>query len=161
MEFNQSKADAFANRLFGALNEGALCLMTSIGHRTGLFDTMAELPPSTSGEIARKAGLNERYVREWLGAMTTGRVVDYDAATGAYSLPPEHAAFLSRKGTPKNVAVFAQYIPLLGSVEDEIVDCFQRGEKPLPGLRSGAFQNAPQRGFLVESAERCLIRLCH
>ena len=110
MEFNQSKADAFANRLFGALNEGALCLMTSIGHRTGLFDTMAELPPSTSGEIARKAGLNERYVREWLGAMTTGRVVDYDAATGAYSLPPEHAAFLSRKGTPNNVAVFAQYI---------------------------------------------------
>ncbi len=49
MEFNQSKADAFANRLFGALNEGALCLMTSIGHRTGLFDTMAELPPSNCG----------------------------------------------------------------------------------------------------------------
>ncbi len=121
------KAEAFANRLIGALNEGALCLMTSVGHRTGLFDTMAELPPSTSDEIAAKGGLNERYVREWLGAMTTSRVVDYDEPTGRYSLPAEHAAFLTGKATPNNVATFTQYIAQLASVEDDIVECFQRG----------------------------------
>ena len=42
--------------------------MTSIGHQTGLFDTMAGLPPSTSEQIAEAAGLHERYVREWLGS---------------------------------------------------------------------------------------------
>ena len=52
--------------------------MIAVGHRVGLFDAMRELPPSTSNEIARHTGLNERYVREWLGAMVTGRVVEVD-----------------------------------------------------------------------------------
>jgi hypothetical protein len=60
--FDPAKAEAFGGRLVGTLNQGALCLMLSIGHRTGLFDVMRELPPSTSQEIADRAGLNERYV---------------------------------------------------------------------------------------------------
>lgn len=67
--FDSAKAEAFAGKRMAALNNGAVCLMTSIGHRTSLFDVMNGLPPSTSTEIARAAGLNERYVREWLGAM--------------------------------------------------------------------------------------------
>ena len=74
-KFDQAKASTFADTLLTALNHGALCLMVSIGHRTGLFDVMRTLPPSTSEDIARAAGLHERYVREWLGAMVTGRVV--------------------------------------------------------------------------------------
>ncbi len=65
--FDTQKAEAFASRLLGALNSGAFCLMASIGHRTGLFDAMRGQPPMTSEEIASRAGLNERYVREWLG----------------------------------------------------------------------------------------------
>ena len=68
--FDRSKADAFAARLLTALNDGALCLMASVGHRTGLFDAMSTSAPATSEEIAVRAGLNERYVREWLAAMT-------------------------------------------------------------------------------------------
>jgi 2-polyprenyl-3-methyl-5-hydroxy-6-metoxy-1,4-benzoquinol methylase len=101
--------------------------MTSIGHRTGLFDTMRDLPPSTSEEIAQKARLHERYVREWLGAMVTSGIVEIDPATTRYRLPAEHAAFLSREAAADNVAVFAQYIALLGSVEDDIVECFRKG----------------------------------
>jgi len=77
-------------------------------------------------EIAAKAGLNERYVREWLGAMVTGRIVDVDPATNRFSLPTEHAAFLTRAAGAANIGVFTQYISLLGSVEDEIVECFKR-----------------------------------
>jgi len=59
-EFDSAKAEAFAGQLLTALNYGSLCLMASIGHRTGLFDTMRGLPPSTSAKIAQKAELNER-----------------------------------------------------------------------------------------------------
>ena len=86
-QFDQDRAEAFAERLLDALNGGAVALMISIGHRTGLFDAMAELPPSTSEEIASVANLNERYVREWLGAMVVGRVVEYDPEDGTYLLP--------------------------------------------------------------------------
>jgi ubiquinone/menaquinone biosynthesis C-methylase UbiE len=125
--FDETKASAFAERLLRTLNDGALCLMLSVGHRTGLLDVMRDLPHATSAEIATKAGLNERYVREWLGAMVTGRIVDVDASTYRFTLPQEHAAFLTRVAGADNIGVFSQYISLLGNVEDEIVECFKKG----------------------------------
>jgi hypothetical protein len=123
----KSRAEAFAEKMLGTINGAGLALMTSIGHRTGLFDTMAALAPSTSARVAEAAGLNERYVREWLGAMTTGGVVEYDPARGTYHLPPEHAAFLTRAASPNNLAVTTQFVAVLGAVEDRIVECFRAG----------------------------------
>lgn len=125
--YDSLKANAFAERLLRTLNDGALCLMISVGHRTGLLDAMRDVASATSAEIAAKAGLNERYVREWLGAMVTGHIVDVDPATNRFSLPAEHAAFLTRAAGADNIGVFTQYISLLGSVEDDIVECFKKG----------------------------------
>ena len=119
--------ETFADRLVGVLNDGALCLMVSVGHRTGLFDTMSGMDPATSEAIARQAGLNERYVREWLGAMVTSRVVEYDPTAKSYALPAADAAALTRAAAADNMAVFTQYIGELGSVESDIVDCFTKG----------------------------------
>ncbi|MEW6128083.1 MAG: class I SAM-dependent methyltransferase [Acidobacteriota bacterium] len=124
---NLQIAEAFAEQMLDTLNKAALALMTSIGHQTGLFDKLADLPPATSKEIADATELNERYVREWLGAMVTGRVVEYDAERQTYFLPAEHAAFLTRAASPNNLAVTAQFIPVLGGVEQQIVECFHSG----------------------------------
>jgi ubiquinone/menaquinone biosynthesis C-methylase UbiE len=126
--FDDDKAGAFADRFVSALNDGALCLMASIGHRTGLFDTMDGMAPASSTEIAAAAGLNERYVREWLGAMVTSRVVDVvDHDPPTFRLPAEHSAFLTRAAGAENLAMFAQYIAMLGDVEDDITECFRAG----------------------------------
>jgi 2-polyprenyl-3-methyl-5-hydroxy-6-metoxy-1,4-benzoquinol methylase len=126
-QFDSAKAEAFAGRMLGVLNSGALALMTSIGHQTGLFDTMSELPPSTTNQIAAAAGLNERYVREWLGAMVVGGIVDYEPETRRYWLTPEHAATLTRAAGVDNIAFTMQYLPVIASVEQGIVDCFRNG----------------------------------
>jgi 2-polyprenyl-3-methyl-5-hydroxy-6-metoxy-1,4-benzoquinol methylase len=126
-QIDQAKAEAFAGQMINMLNGGMLTLMTSIGHRTGLFDKMASLPPSTSEEIAEAAGLNERYVREWLGSLVTGRIIDYDPSSGTYRLPPEHAASLTRAAGPANMATFTQFMPLFGKVEDKLVESFRNG----------------------------------
>ena len=125
--FDNKKAERFADTMHGILNNGALALMTSIGHRTGLFETLATLPPSTSVQIAQAAGLSERYVREWLGAMVTGRIVDYEPETETYVLPSEHTASLTGAASQKNLAMLMQYISLLGTVEDGIVRSFRNG----------------------------------
>jgi ubiquinone/menaquinone biosynthesis C-methylase UbiE len=117
----------FAERMMHMLNEAALALMVSVGHRTGLFDAMAAMPAATSAEIASEAALDERYVREWLAAMTTGRIIDHDGAAGSFSLPADHAAWLTRAAGLDNLAVLAQYVGLLALVEDQIVDCFRHG----------------------------------
>jgi 2-polyprenyl-3-methyl-5-hydroxy-6-metoxy-1,4-benzoquinol methylase len=127
VEVDRAKAEAFAGRLLAALNDGALCLMVSVGHRTGLFDVMSQSPPATSQELAKSANLQERYVREWLGAMVTARLVMLDPETNRFSLPAEHAAFLTPAALADNMAVFAQYIGIMGAVEDDIVECFKRG----------------------------------
>jgi len=125
--FDEAKSEAFSERFLGALNESSLVMMISIGHRTGLFDTLDGRDWSTSDEIAAAASLDERYVREWLGAMVTGRVVEYRPDDRRYRLPPEHARWLTRRVSPENLAVTSQWISVLGCVESQIVDSFRTG----------------------------------
>lgn len=120
--------DEFAARITGALDSASLALLLSLGHQSGLLDTMAALTESaTSAAIAAAAGLDERYVREWLGGMTVARVVEYEPASATYRLPSHHAAVLTRTAGPANLARIAQYIALLGEVEQDILGCFHRG----------------------------------
>ncbi|HKX15572.1 MAG TPA: hypothetical protein VJN19_10295, partial [Propionibacteriaceae bacterium] len=75
---DQAALEAFADRMIGIINDACTALLTSIGHQTGVFGTLAATSPATSAEVAEAGGLNERYVREWLNAMTTARIVRYD-----------------------------------------------------------------------------------
>lgn len=126
-QVDMAKAEAFAGHVVGILNGGMLSLMLGIGHRTGLFDTMAEMSASTSEEIAKKSGLNERYVREWLGAMVTGGIVNHDASSAKYHLPPEHAGSLTRAAGPGNLCTMMDFVPEMAAVRDGIVDSFRKG----------------------------------
>ena len=125
--YDQTNAEAFQERVGEIINDGAIAAMLSIGHRTGLFDTLAKLPPSTSEKIAEAAELNERYVREWLAAMVTGGILRYDPARATYALPPEHAASLTRGAALGNLAVYAQAVALMGAVQERILECFETG----------------------------------
>src|SRR5262245_37200268 len=129
-DFNDAQAEAFADRMIETLNSASLALMISVGHRTKLFDVMTRIDPATSEQIARAARLNERYVREWLGAMAAGGVLEYYASNGTYYLPSEHAATLTRAAAPVNMASTMQFISLVGAVEDQDVDCFLNGGAP-------------------------------
>ena len=117
----------FAERMQDTIDSACIAILLSIGHQTGLLDTMAVLPPATSTQIADAAGLNERYVREWLGGLTAAEIVDYDPATGSYVLPRERAAVLTRAAGPQNVAREAQFIALLAEVEQKVIGCFHAG----------------------------------
>ena len=126
-QFDQAKAEAFSKKMLGILNDASVAQMIVIGHQVGLFDTLAGLAPSTSEQIAQASSLNERYVREWLGAMVTGRVVDYEAADKTYRLPPEHAAAITRAAGPRNLAMMMQMIPMVARVQQGIIDSFRAG----------------------------------
>jgi len=126
-EMDAAKAEAFAGQMMGILNGASLAFMIAVGHETELFDKIAGLPPSTSQQIAEAAGLNERYVREWLGAMVTGRIVDYDPSAKTYVLPPEHAGALTRAAGTNNMAGFAAFLPELGKVSQQVVNSFRNG----------------------------------
>jgi 2-polyprenyl-3-methyl-5-hydroxy-6-metoxy-1,4-benzoquinol methylase len=109
------------------MNDAAIALLVSIGHQTFLFDVLATLPPASSTAIADAAGLDERYVREWLGGLVSAGIVTYEAQSQEYALPAHHAPALTRAGGVKNVARVAPHIAILGEVEQRIIDCFRMG----------------------------------
>lgn len=126
--FDTAYAEQYAERISQVIDAGALSVMLSLGHRSGLLDVMATLPPSGSEQIAAAATLNERYVREWLATMVTGGVVHYDPASRHYHLPAEHAASLTRQGELGNMAVYGQFVALMGEVQDRVLEKFENGE---------------------------------
>jgi SAM-dependent methyltransferase len=117
---------SFGDRMLTMLNEASAALLTSVGHQTGLFDALAE-GEADSQELADRAGLDERYVREWLGGMTVARVLELDTTTRRYRLPPAHAAWLTTAAGPDNMARTMQFIPMLAEVEQPLLECFRRG----------------------------------
>src|SRR5438876_7989225 len=71
-------AQAFTAKVFGMIAGGISAFTIDLGLRTGLFDAASGAGPLTSDELALRAGLDERYVREWLAAMTTAGVFRLD-----------------------------------------------------------------------------------
>ena len=124
---DQAAVEAFADRMIGVLNDACTALMISIGHQTGLFSTLAATGSATSAQVAKAGGLNERYVREWLNAMTTARFVLFDPQSRKYTLPREHAAWLVEGAGPDNLARIMMFLPMLAEVEQGIVRCFREG----------------------------------
>src|SRR6516162_5996009 len=99
--------ERFAGQVFGYYTGGMIAYMIDIGHRTGLFEAAAQ-GPGASADLAERAGLHERYVREWLGSMAVSGIVSYDPATATFTLPAEHAACLTGAGS-RNLAGSASW----------------------------------------------------
>jgi SAM-dependent methyltransferase len=119
------KQEQFGQRMTEILNGAALTLSMSLGYKHRIFDVMEGFDaPVTPGKIADAAGLSERYLREWLGSMAMGRIVEISrgkAGEALYYLPKEHAALLTRSAGNTNLGVYAQEIPLLTTCAMEAV----------------------------------------
>ncbi|QDT45267.1 Trans-aconitate 2-methyltransferase [Gimesia alba] len=121
------RTERFEQKLQQMINQGGLCLMVSIGHRTGLFDVMSNMDSASSREISDRAGLRERYVRDWLAAMVTGSIVEYDEMFKTYRLPSEYDSLLTRHAGCKNYATNVQWFSIFGKLEEDIIKCFREG----------------------------------
>jgi SAM-dependent methyltransferase len=121
---------------------GALCY---IGDRMGLFKAMMNAGPLTVDALAAKAGLNARYVKEWLGAMAAAHYVEYDAVSDTYLFTPEYAAALADEDSPFFIASYFQMAQAAVSIAPKVADAFKSGK--------GVTQAEYPAGFF-ESAER-------
>ena len=121
---NPADVEQFAMQIISTYTGSMLTYMIDIGHSTGLFAAAAQ-GPATSQQLADRAGLNERYVREWLAAMVTGGVFQYDPATATYTLPVAHAAVLT--DGPMSLAPIAAMGTLLGKHVHQVARAFREG----------------------------------
>jgi ubiquinone/menaquinone biosynthesis C-methylase UbiE len=123
----------FSEKLTKILNYGALNLGMGLGYRMGLFDIMDKMEtPQPVSVISRMANLNERYIREWLGTMVTGGIVDLikdQKGQDLFQLPKVHADLITRRAGNQNMGVYTQEIPLLtATVFEAVVNGFKTGD---------------------------------
>lgn len=126
-DIDQAEAEAFVGKVLGDASGTFATLLASIGDRLGLFKDLADNGPATSMELAARADVNERYAREWLGGMASAGYLEYDPASGRFTLPPQHAPVLADEGGP---AFFGgAYQELLGMLRplDRLIDAFRHG----------------------------------
>jgi 2-polyprenyl-3-methyl-5-hydroxy-6-metoxy-1,4-benzoquinol methylase len=115
-----------AGHLLRILNDGSVAVLLSLGHQVGLLDALADLPPSGSAQLADAAGLDERYVREWLGGIVTAGLADYDPAARTYRLREDYAPLVAGPGVD-NLARQMQYVTLMAEVTPRVAERFRTG----------------------------------
>jgi SAM-dependent methyltransferase len=120
------KLDRFAQSALADVKGTVVLTMAHLGDRLGLFKALAERP-WTSVDLAEHLELNERYVREWLSGMACAEYLDYEVATGSFSIPPEHAEVLARETSPSFLGGLYQEMPALWRVLDKIQGKFAAG----------------------------------
>src|SRR5215471_12853628 len=127
MPLDQTKLEAFSNRVFENLGATYATAMCILGDRLGLFKALAAHGPATSAELAKHAGINERYAREWLSALACADYMQYDPATRRFSLSPEQAAVLADEDSPCFIGGEFEELPALLGVLDPLTTAFRDG----------------------------------
>jgi ubiquinone/menaquinone biosynthesis C-methylase UbiE len=124
---DDAKTEAFSGRVLEEINTAMSVMNLYLGHRLGLFRSMAEHGPITSGQLAARTGYDERYLREWLDAMTVNGYIEHREDTGAFHIVPEHAVALTDRNDPNFVAPFLCWLPGLAGVLKPLRGAFRTG----------------------------------
>ena len=125
---NEAKLHAFLGQAIGEMGAAINAALILIGDKLGLYKGMANAGPLTSDELAKKTGLSERYVREWLSAQAAGGFVTYDAATKKFTLPPEQAFALAIEDSPVYLPGFFQIVSAVMKDVPKIEEAFRSGK---------------------------------
>jgi len=102
--FDETKLHQFIGQMLSDLGGAASVSLVQIGDALGLYKTLHVRGPMTVGELAIEAGVNERYLREWLSHQAASNYLAYDPATQKFSLPPEQAMVFAVEDSPVYMA---------------------------------------------------------
>jgi len=125
---DESKLNEFMGKAVADMGAAIHAVMILLGDRLGLYKAMADSRPVTSGELANRAGLTERYVREWLNSNAASGYVTYDAATKTFTLPPEQALALAVEESPVFLPGVFQILSACYNDAPKIENAFRTGQ---------------------------------
>lgn len=128
MPINEAKLELFLQRVLSDIGAAASAALVVIGDKLGLYRSMVEAKALSSAELARRTGMGERFVREWLAAQAAAGYVDYDAGTACYTLTPEQAMVLTDDDSPLCVAGAFSILSSLFTDEPLVAEAFRTGQ---------------------------------
>jgi SAM-dependent methyltransferase len=127
-DIDPAKLEAFMGQAVTDMGAVISAPLMVIGEKLGLYKAMAGAGPLTSQEVAERAGVAERSVREWLANQAAGGYVTYDAEADRYTLPDEQALALADEDSPFYILGVYDSIASLYADEDRILEAFRSGD---------------------------------
>ena len=127
MAADSDKLQEFMGKMAGDIGAAMSASLVVLGDRLGLYKALAEAGPSTSAELAAKAGVNERNLREWLSAQAAAGYVDYDAEASRFQLNDEQAMVFANEDGPAFMAGGFEVIASMFMDEPKIAEAFKTG----------------------------------
>lgn len=124
---DSAKLEAFIGRFIGDLGTAMHLPTVILGDRLGLYRAMGDGEPMTPAELAARTRTDERYITEWLAGQAAAGYVDYDADTGRFRLPAEHAFALVENGGPVFIPGAFQLATAVVKDEPVITEAFRSG----------------------------------
>lgn len=124
---DMEKLEAFVGRMVGDLGAASSGVLVLMGDKLGLYKALERLGPCTSAELAKEAGANERYIREWLSAQAASGYVEFDAAAERFSISPEQAMVFANEGSPAFMGGAFEIIASMWRDEPKLSEAFKSG----------------------------------
>jgi SAM-dependent methyltransferase len=122
------KVEEFLGRVVTDFGAALSVVLSYIGDKKGLYKAMAYVGPLSVSDLARRTGMKEIYLKDWLINQAAGGYINFDPRTGKYTLPDEHAAALTDECSPFFVAGGFQVISAMLKAEERIEDNFSTGK---------------------------------
>jgi len=128
MNIDRSKLDRIVSSALSDLSAGYGGVMISLGHKLGLYKTMAGAGPLSPTQVARRSGCAERYVREWLNSQVAGGYVTYHPTSETYELTREQAMVLADEESPVFFPCAWDVVASLWFDEEKALEAFRTGK---------------------------------
>ena len=128
MEVNSDRLNAFMGKMITEVGAALNASLVLLGDKLGLSRALAAKGPMSSAELASATGTNERYVREWLASQAASGYVEYDSASGKFSMLPEQAMALADDDSPVFLGAVGNVIAAAFLDEPKITDAFKSGK---------------------------------
>ena len=127
MTADPAKLEQFVGRMVGDMGAAMSAALVVLGDRLGLYKALAE-GPATSAELSARAGLAERYVREWLSAQAAAGYVTYDATEGRFHMTAEQVAVFADENGPAFMPGAFEVVAALFHDEPKVAEAFRSGK---------------------------------
>jgi 2-polyprenyl-3-methyl-5-hydroxy-6-metoxy-1,4-benzoquinol methylase len=126
---DRDAVDRFALKVWQYKQGEVVSLMVHLGDRLDLYRALDGGGWMTSEELAARAGLDERWVREWLLGQAAAGLVEADGEAKTFALSPEAAMVLAREQDSLAFAAGAFSGGLAPpDVVEALVDAFKTGK---------------------------------
>jgi SAM-dependent methyltransferase len=127
MAIDGNKLQELINKMFGDVGAAMGSALVMLGDKFGFYKTLAADGPMTSAELASKTGTVERYVREWAAAQAAAGYINYDAASGRFSISPEQALVLADENGPAFFPAMYEIVAATLRDEPKVANAFRNG----------------------------------